>query len=240
MQERYSDPKGFVVLGLPRSGTTFISKVLNELGDVSFPIIKEPHAINNIAAVSQHYNCSSLDIDSVISRMAPNEYVGFKTFPFYHLDVLDIISRYNLFVISVLRKNIWKSVGSLLVAIEDSDWSSKGKQAAYTYNYTALEDYFIVNTVHRYLTNIDFIEKRFNQNLIYFEDFVDRNISNDKINQFFGREIVFRSNYDDSRHPSSYFNNFDPVKRLVLDHLDENKLTYGDVPSWAVDNLYNV
>ena len=228
MQEHYSDPKGFVVLGLPRSGTTFLCKTLDQFDNVSFPAEYEPFRVN-------------IDINRVVDSLTNNRYMGFKTFPFYHLDILDIISNYNLFVIGVLRKDIWKSIGSLLPAIENSDnFNPSSKPIKYCYNHSRLEEYFIVNTVHRYLTNIDFIEKNFHQNVIYYEDFVNQDYSNDVLNTFFNRQITIRTDYDDSHHPSQYFVDFEPVKKLVLDHLDKNIITYEKIPSWALDNLYNV
>ena len=241
MQEHCSDPKGFVVLGLPRSGTTFLCKTLDQFKDVSFPISYEPFHVNDISGMANYYNVSVLDYDSLIDKLPPNKYMGFKTFPFYHLDILDMISNYNLFVIGMLRKNIWKSLGSLLAAIENSDdFNNSSKPMKYCYNNSRLEQNFIIITLHRYLTNIDFIEKNFHQNVIYYEDFVNQDYSNDVLNTFFNRQITIRTDYDDSHHPSQYFVDFEPVKKLVLDHLDKNIITYEKIPSWALDNLYNV
>lgn len=241
MQEHYSNPKGFVVLGLPRSGTTFLCRILDQFHDVSFPILYEPFHANHVGPISNHYNVSALDYNGLINKLPCNQYMGFKTFPFYHLDILDMISNYNLFVIGILRKNIWKSIGSLLAAIENSNnFNASSKPIKYCYNHSRLEEHFIVNTVHRYLTSIYFIEKNFHQNVIYYEDFVNRDYSNDVLNTFFNRQITIRTDYDDSHHSSQYFVDFEPVKKVVLKHLDKNVITYEKIPSWALDNLYNI
>jgi hypothetical protein len=240
----------FIILGTPRSGTTFFCETLNSRSNIWIPEFtnSEPFNPTNIVQISNIFKSNIFDQDSIIQKMIAIkekkeiEYFGFKTFISWHNDISSIIDKNELAIFLVLRKNIWKVLTSMLVAIDNKDFqgsskrfdpfyydgSNREQRRIFTMFNSICRDYWWSENVFHNHPNL--IEK------IYLEDLTEENLSFQKINDYFKTEIQFTANYvEDSI--GEYVANFDDLKQFILEKVHLSKYHYSALPDYIMKEL---
>jgi hypothetical protein len=242
--------KNFVVLGIPRSGTKFFCNTLSQISKIWIPPFRsfEPFNLKQISYSSQFFQSHLYDHDAIVKKMIDmkhhqnKEYMGFKTFLIWHRDFKNIIENNQLDVFIVLRKNFWKTFGSFLLAIENSNYDgSSTRFEAFTFRRSNREDRRIID----YFNNFSFQywqlenEYSFHKNFIhkvYLEDLSD-SVRYSKINDYFDHDIIFNSGYNDSHDMSKYFTNFEELKEFISQYCKSARLHYSALPDYIVQQL---
>lgn len=241
--------KNFIVVGTPRSGTTFFCRTLDQYPDIWIPGFGNyepfnPHSLN-IAA--EKFNQCIYDQNSAVQKMIRSkkrysaEYFGFKTFLTWHNNFLDLIEYNNLDVFVVLRKDIWKVLGSLLIAIDNSDYSGSSKNyQPFYFSDTNREKRRIISYFFELCKSYWYCEKvlsdhRMFVDKIYLEDFDKKDVSITSIDEYFQRPILFNTNYHQDDY-TKYYQNFEEFKSFILDHVHSAKEHYLEMPNY-IKNL---
>jgi hypothetical protein len=242
--------KNFVIVGTPRSGTTFVCDVLNEFDDIWIPGFHnyEPFNPHNLYGLTELIKNNAFDQDRIIKKFISAkskknvDYFGFKTFLSYHSDLKNLIKDNNLDVILILRKDIWKVIGSMLVAIDHNDYIGSSKKHDPFIFVESKREVRRIMTFFKQLCRVYWeLENLFakESNVIeklYFEDIVNNNISNN-LDTYFNKKIIFDHNYNNDDNISSYIGNFEELQSLIMEEVKKNHMHYSALPSYIVNQL---
>jgi hypothetical protein len=242
--------KNFIIVGTPRSGTTFVCDVLSQQEGIWLPKYPnyEPFNPSILKRVSKDVKTHVFDQDSIIKKFINykskmnSEYFGFKTFTGFHSDLKELIRNNNLDVIIILRKDIWKVIGSMMVAIDNNDYTgSSKKHKPFIFETTFREKRRIRTFFNRMCRTYWELENSFQTNLnivdkIYFEDLVSNPIR-PKLNHYFDRELAFDTKYDDKDDLYRYVENFDEMKKFILDEVKDFSVHYSALPEYILKEL---
>lgn len=207
----------FVITGFPRSATTVFTKYIAALDDVHILTKKlgtlEPYEYND----EEMFVAPEKDL-AYHENICDKKYFGFKSF---NTDVMncDYLFQQGYKPISLIRKDIWKSVTSwCALHLQSNNDKVKSFWEESTKNHVFDREYFaslsdipvpvwrlfskalysrlrVAYAVERYYNNID---------IIYFEDIIKPNASFDKLNEYFNEEIIFNLNYQDDMDARDY------------------------------------
>jgi len=242
--------KNFVIVGTPRSGTTFVCDVLNEFDDIWIPEFPnyEPFNPHNLHRLANSMKNNSFDQDSIIKKFISVkskknvDYFGFKTFLSFHSDLKNLIKDNDLDVILILRKDIWKVIGSMLIAIDHNDYiGSSKKHDPFIFVESKREVRRIMTFFNQLCRTYWELENLFakDSNIIeklYFEDIVNNNIANN-LDTYFNKKIIFDHNYNDTDDINSYIGNFEELQSLIMEEVKKNHTHYSALPSYIVNQL---
>jgi hypothetical protein len=240
--------KNFIIFGTPRSGTTFFCKTLNLEKNIWIPEFKnfEPFNPQITPTASNKFKTHMFDHNAVMQKLInakkdqKKEYLGIKSFVSYHSDVSNLIEHNQLAIFIMMRKNIWKVLGSLLVSIDNSDFAGSSKRyKPFYFENNNREKHRIFGIFDRfcryywYSENVLSKHKNFVEQ-IFFEDLIDKNnLQFDGVNNFFNKKISFSANYieDDLE---KYFQNFDEFKSVILERVNSSPYHYSALPEYIL------
>jgi hypothetical protein len=237
--------KNFIIVGSPRSGTTFLCDILNGFEDIWIPEYPnyEPFNPNVIKKVSATTKNNAFDHDAIVKKFISYKsnknakYFGFKTFLSFHSDLRELIKNNDLDVIIILRKDIWKVMGSMLIAVDNNDYiGSSKKYQPYIFERTSREKRRILTSFNQLCRVYWELENVFSKNLniidkFYFEDLIKYN-RRLPIEEYFEREIVFDHKYNDNDDISKYIGNFQEMKDFILEEVHQYQQHYSALPSY--------
>lgn len=237
--------KNFIIVGTPRSGTTFLCDVLNSFDDIWIPKYPnyEPFNPNVLKKVSLTVNNNAFDQDAIIKKFIsykPNKkatYFGFKTFLSFHSNLKDLIRDNNLDVIIILRKDIWKVIGSMMIAIDHNDYlGSSKKHEPFVFEKTSREIRRIQVFFNQICRVYWELENIFSKDLnivdkFYFEDLIENN-KRPLLNEYFQRDILFDHGYNDNDDMSKYVVNFQEMKNFILEEINQYQIHYSSLPEY--------
>lgn len=237
--------KNFIVVGTPRSGTTFVCDVLSKFDDIWIPKFPnyEPFNPNVLIKLSQSINDHAFDHDSIIKNFISfksdknAEYFGFKTFLSFHSNIRDLVKDNDLDVILILRKDFWKVVGSMLIAIDNNDYIGTSKKyKPYKFEITKREVRRVITFFnHLCRTYWELENSFFNESTvidkIYFEDLIE-NPNRPALEKYFERTIEFNHGYNDDDSIYSYIENFDEMRDFILSEVKKYKIHYSALPDY--------
>lgn len=239
-------------MGTPRSGTTFFCKTLTKFDNILIPDVPF-YELFNPWALPKISNLIELDLwnqDKVIEKFVnyKNEtnkkYFGFKTFPvFHHLDLESLVNNNDLDIIIVLRRDIWKIIGSQMIAIDNNDYSGSSLHyRPYQFQNTEREKkrvlahflqltkcFWYNETI--FANHKNFIEK------IYLEDLSDQICSFEKINNYFDRQISFETGYNDNNDLTQYISNIEELKSFIRSYVKESMHHFKVLPEYLLIEL---
>jgi hypothetical protein len=233
--------KSFIVVGNPRSGTTVIAKHLAQLPNVTMPALPHFELFNTwsnlpTSCLVNHpiFDQSGVVAELISQQQSNTKYFGFKTLAYNCPELSKIIQDNQLDVIVVLRKNIWKVLGSALITLDHHEYSKSGKTfEPYQLILSNREITRIRSLFHKILAtywllenfNIEIVDK------IYFEDLLLDPVR-PKINAYFDQEVRFDLHYDDSDDISKYFAKFQQIKKLLLKDRDQYPNYFSVLPDY--------
>jgi hypothetical protein len=224
--------------------------VLNEFDDIWIPGFHnyEPFNPHNLYGLTELIKNNAFDQDRIIKKFISAkskknvDYFGFKTFLSYHSDLKNLIKDNNLDVILILRKDIWKVIGSMLVAIDHNDYIGSSKKHDPFIFVESKREVRRIMTFFKQLCRVYWeLENLFakESNVIeklYFEDIVNNNISNN-LDTYFNKKIIFDHNYNNDDNISSYIGNFEELQSLIMEEVKKNHTHYSALPSYIVNQL---
>jgi hypothetical protein len=207
----------FVITGFPRSATTVFTKTIAQLDNVEIFTKSlgtlEPYEYND----KEMYVSPEADLQYYES-LCNKKYFGFKSF---NTDVMnnDYLFQQGYRPISLIRKDVWKSVTSWCALHLQSNndqvakfFEESTKNHVFDKeNFESLRD--IPKPVWRLFSKALYsrirvayqVEKYYNNiDVIYFEDLIKPNSSFEKLNNYFDQEIVFNLNYEDDMEARDY------------------------------------
>ena len=237
--------KNFVIVGTPRSGTTFLCDTLNDFDDIWIPKYPnyEPFNPNVLKKVSVTSNHNAFDQDAIIKKFVSYKsskkvtYFGFKTFLSFHSNLKDLIKENDLDVIIILRKDIWKVIGSMMIAVDNNDYiGSSKKHQPFIFEKTSREIRRIqvfFNQICRVYWELENIFSK-DLNIIdkfYFEDLIE-NKERPLLNEYFQRTIYFNHGYNDNDDISKYISNFQVMKNFILEEVNQYQTHYSSLPEY--------
>jgi len=245
------DDKNFVVLGIPRSGTKFFCKSLNERPNIWVPSWNstyEPFNLKRIEHSSEIFKSHLFDHNNIVKKLISAKkdqqkaYMGFKTFLIWHRDFKDVIEQNQLRIIIVIRKNFWKVFGSFLMSIENADYTGSSKRfSPFLFCPSNRENRRIIDIFNNFCYQYWQLENDYSshKNLIdkiYFEDFT-QSTKFEKLNDYFDDRIHFQNDYNDLDSVKTYFANFEQLKSFVVEHCRSAPKHYGALPDYFLENL---
>jgi len=243
--------KNFIIVGTPRSGTTFICDVLSQQEGIWIPNYSNYEPFNPVVLkiVSRNIKTHAFDQDAVIKKFINykskinSEYFGFKTtFTNFHSDLRELIKKNNLDVIIILRKDIWKVIGSMMVAIDNDDYiGSSKKHEPFVFESEFREKRRIEVFFNQLCRSYWEIENSFQRDLkiidkIYFEDLIIDPVR-PKLNEYFNRNLIFDTGYNDSDQIDTYIKNFQEMKDFILKEAKSFPSHYSALPDYIKKEL---
>jgi hypothetical protein len=245
-----ADTKNFIVLGTPRSGTTFFCKTLAECSNIWIPKFPnyEPFNPINIVPVSNALHASTFDVDAVIEKFLyfkqkqNFEYFGFKTFLTYHSDISALINTHNFDLFVVLRKNIWKVLCSQLVAMDNKDYQGSSKRfTPFCYDHSNREQRRLFNMFNALCKDYWWSENVGGKHAnlidkIYLEDLILPNASFQKVSGYFNQKLTFSADYTEDSI-DAYIENFTDLKEYILSMVHKAKYHYQTLPDYLLTEL---
>lgn len=236
--------KPFVIIAEARTGSSYICKELDKHSDISFTDNYEPFSLSSKNNSSIQLGGNILDFDYFFQKLPQNNYSGFKTFYRYHNDLEKAISDYDVTPICITRKDAMKYLGSVLVILQSRGnpyLKSSKDYKKYRMNITPETMHVIYVHIDNYLKHNFYISKYHRDSIIYFEDFVNnKTCTNEYVNDFFNREIIFNSSYDDTASAAAYFENYEDVKQLVCDFIHSNRNIYSYIDDEIIGPLLDL
>lgn len=239
----------FVVLGIPRSGTTHVCDKLTENLNVfmSQTALYEPFNPKALPVTSSLMG-NIFDQGDIVGRLARYgyreqgaEYCGYKAFPF-QISNFNILEQHKSRIIIVLRKNIWKVMGSMLVGAQRQDFRTTSTTDKFTFD---INDSFtranFLTSWHNITSAYWLLENTFRNSphfldIMYFEDFTKQG-TYDRVNEYFKYDYNFISDYSDDHHPSIYYNNWDEFVYVVKDWTAKCKRHYDALPEYVMEHI---
>lgn len=242
--------KNFVIVGTPRSGTTFICDALNQFDDIWIPEFPnyEPFNPHNLHRLTESIKNNAFDQDLIIKKFISLksrkniDYFGFKTFLSFHSNLKNLIKDNNLDVILIMRKDIWKVIGSMLIAIDHNDYLGSSKKydpfvfveskreirrIMTFFNHLCRSYWELENT---FANNFNVVEK------MYFEDIIKNNNTNN-LDNYFDKKIIFDFNYDDNDSIYFYMKNFEELQDLIMKEVKKYHVHYSALPYYIKSQL---
>lgn len=242
--------KNFVIVGTPRSGTTLVCDVLNQFEDIWIPEFPnyEPFNPHNLPRLTEAMRNNSFDQDLIVKKFISHkykknvDYFGFKTFLSFHSDLKNLIKDNNLDVILILRKDIWKVMGSMLIAIDHNDYiGSSKKHHPFVFVESKREVRRIMTFFNQLCRSYWELENLFTNGFsviekLYFEDIITDTIPNN-LNLYFGKEIIFNHNYNNEAGHSSYIENFEELQNFIMQEIKNHHIHYSALPEYVINQL---
>ncbi len=242
--------KNFLITGTPRSCTTWFCRTLNSYDGIWIPEFTnyEPFNPHGIPKATNKLKVSLFDQAAVIDTIKKEaekkdvEYLGIKTFNSYHHNISDLIDTYDFSIFLLLRKNIWKVLGSLLVAVDNKNFEGSSKRfEPFFFENSNREKRRILTIFDRICLNYWLAENYFSNHKnfiekIYMEDIINGQISSEKINNFFAKNIDLSNNYKED-DISFYYKNFDEFKNYIVDYCKLSHHHYSALPDYILEEL---
>jgi hypothetical protein len=242
--------KNFLVTGTPRSCTTWFCKTLNAHDGIWVPEFTnyEPFNPHGIPKTTNKLKVSLFDQFAVIDTIKKEaekkdvDYLGIKTFNAYHHSISDLIDAYDFSIFLLLRKNIWKVLGSLLVAVDNKNFEGSSKRfEPYFFENSNREKRRILTIFDRICLNYWLAENYFcnHRNFIekiYMEDIINGQTSSEKINNFFAKDIDLSNDYKED-DLSFYYKNFDEFKNFIVSYCKSAHHHYSALPDYILKEL---
>ena len=242
--------KNFLVTGTPRSSSTWFCKTLNSHENIWVPEFPnyEPFNPHAIPKITNKLKVSLFDQFAVIDTLKKEaekkevDYLGIKTFNSYHYSIPNLIDAYDFSIFLLLRKNIWKVLGSLLVAVDNKNFEGSSKRfEPYFFENSHREKRRILSIFDRICLNYWLAENYFcnHKNFIekiYMEDIIDGQTSFEKINNFFAMDIDLSNIYKED-DLSFYYKNFDEFKNFIVTHCKSAPYHYSALPDYILKEL---
>ena len=235
----------FFIYGMPRTGTTALAKTLNESDDI-FMYRKisdkvkdnETELFEPFAAFSSKIELDWREKLAKIEKQYVSKYNGFKLVPGDTVHPIHLVKDHGYDPIIIIRKNIWKSIFSKIAAMYESHKEHTTSIDIYANSSKDLEPNFsnitnfaprLMYYLHIYVKSTYELEQSYTCiDKIYFEDMIQENKTYDKLNNYFGQEIVFNLNYDD---------NFDVKKQYLDDWKEEHYKILQDQISYFLTKI---
>lgn len=241
----------FFITGVPRSGTTVLTKTLSRLDNVY--VYKnnndffEPFGQGSS---KQYLNPYQPLIEA--EEQCNSKYFGFKCFNGDTVDIKKLNQELGYKTFAIIRKDIWKSVFSHHIA---KTASFREKINIFDRSSTLHPNKDIINNTNEFRPGeanllklsyfkslkvcYEFETQWKNTDIIYFEDLIKPNASFDCLNEYFGQNITFNLNYDDSHDVEGYFLNWnlDVLKSLSKGVVVRVNLP-NDCPDYIKDSMY--
>jgi len=242
--------KNFIVIGTPRSGTTFFCKVLNDYNDIWLPEFPNYEPFNpwSVERASNAFNTHLFDQDLILKKMLAEKerrqinYFGFKTFTQFHTDLLGLIDRNELDIILILRKDFWKVLASQLVAIDHNDYKgSSTKYEPFVFQDTFRERRRILGFFGQICKSYWWCENIFSKHknfvdLLYLEDFSQEKNSFQNINNYFDREVILENNYE-NKNLEHYIKNYQEFENFIKEEARKSSNHYRALPTYITQGL---
>jgi hypothetical protein len=241
----------FIVLGTPRSGTTFFCQTLSQLDDVFIPEFPNFEIFNPWATptVSKAIKTHMFDQDKALKKFIDykiqinKKYFGFKTFIPFHNDLTTLINNNDLDIFVVLRKDIWKILGSMLIAIDHNDYTTSSlKYQPFVFEKTEREKRRVLGLFNQLCKSFWYNENAFTNHKnfvekIYLEDIVAGNNTFKNVNNYFNKIIEFYPTNNDNKSINEYISNIDEFQSFFKDHVKKSKEHYGALPEYILKEL---
>lgn len=122
----------FLIIGLPRSGTTYLATLLNSHRDIECSgELFNPHGIigigeadNSFESIAKRDAKPHKFFSDFFSKQTNAKALGFKFMIGHNADILKSIHKYpNISIIYILRENKLAQISSLLVALKTKSWA---------------------------------------------------------------------------------------------------------------------
>ena len=241
----------FFITGIPRSGTTVLIETLSKLNDVSVYSNNnkffEPFGMGNL---KQH-----LDPYEPLRKAESkcnSKYFGFKSFTGDTVDIKKLNQDLGYKPFVIIRKDIWKSVFSHYVAkttmmrqnIDIFYTSSTLHPNKETVNTTeemrpGEPNFLKMSFFNTIKVCYEFETQWKNTNIIYFEDLIKPNASFDCLNNYFGQEIIFNLEYNDSHNINAYVSNWSTSVLNVLSRdIIQKAVIPDDCPNYIKESIH--
>jgi hypothetical protein len=242
--------KNFLITGTPRSSSTWFCKTLNSYDRIWMPEFKNyepfnPHIIRETTnALKVNLYDQNAFMDKIIEAAVKREvdYLGVKSFPNYHTDLSLFLNDYDVAIIVLIRKDIWKVLGSLFIAVDNKNFLGSSKRfKPYFWDKSPRETRRLVEVFHRQCKNYWYAENYFSNHKnfvdkIYMEDIVKGKSSFKNIDNYFGKRIEFESDYTED-DLSKYFENFEEIKKFIVELCKSAPFNYSVLPSYILEQL---
>jgi hypothetical protein len=243
--------KKFVILGTARSGTTFFAESLRQHSGIWVPKFPncEPFNPFNMELAVKKYGIHVYDQDAVFQSIVREgegfgfKYVGFKSFVTFHPDLLGLIERNDLDIFIVLRRDIWKILGSLLIAIDNTDFTgSSTKYKPYFYDQSPREARRVLTFFNELCKAIWWMESVFSKHKrlihkFYLEDVGHSPVSFTPITEYFSLKIILDYQYDTNMGLEHYIENPEDFQLLIRDWCKKMPEHYSALPDYVREQL---
>lgn len=242
--------KNFVVLGTPRSGTTFFCKTLAQLPNVWLPpfLTYEPFSQVNVEQVSNAFRVPQFDTDAMVAKLLGLkqkrnvEYFGFKTFLSQQYDISKMLDTNGFAIFLVLRKDIWKVLCSGLVALVNKNYAGSSKRfAPFHFDGSNMVQRLVAHTFSELCRDYWWAENVGNKNpnlveTIYFEDLIRPQAVFNGVNEYFQQVLSFDADYKEDSI-DQYIDNFNQLKVFVMEIVRKAPYNYATLPTYVKDHL---
>lgn len=241
----------FFITGVPRSGTTVLTKTLSELNNV-FVYKNNNDFFEPFGQGSSKQYLNPYQPLIEAEEQCNSKYFGFKCFNGDTVDIKKLNQELGYKTFAIIRKDIWKSVFSHHIA---KTASFREKIDIFDRSSTLHPNKDIINNTAEFRPGeanllklsyfkslkacYEFETQWKNTDIIYFEDLIKPNASFDCLNEYFGQNITFNLNYDDSHDVEGYFLNWnlDVLKSLSKDVVVRVNLP-NDCPDYIKESMY--
>lgn len=127
------DVKRFIVVGHPRSGSTFLMNRLAMSVDAFTPNVNHEELFN---VYERLFNCCVLGLDGSSERgmaemffqRSQQRFAGFKTMPSFHHEWQDILASPEIQFITLMRQDFLSCLASTIVSERIFDWRSPARE----------------------------------------------------------------------------------------------------------------
>ena len=241
----------FFITGIPRSGTTVLTKTLSRLGNVYvYKNNNEFFEPFGQGSTKQYLDPYQPLIEA--EEQCNSKYFGFKCFIGDTVDIKKLNQELGYKPFVIIRKDIWKAVFSHYVA---KTASFREKINIFDRSSTLHPNKDIINNTNElrpgeanflklsYFKTLkacyDFETQWKNIDIIYFEDLIKPNASFDCLNEYFGQKIIFNLDYDDSHEINSYILNWSTsVLNALSNDLINTAVIPDNCPDYIKESMY--